>query len=104
MGDSEGALGAFHAMELGYVFGVEFLSPLSREEDLALSDTMMQYWVNFATSGNPNGEGLAQWSAFNSNADQWMEFGNHVGMSNVENTAKYNVIMSAIDRQLIASQ
>lgn len=103
-GDSEGALGAFHAMELGYVFGADFLSPLSREEDLALSDTMMQYWVNFATSGNPNGEGLAQWSAFNSNADQWMELGNHVGMSNVENTAKYNVIMSAIDRQLIASQ
>ncbi|MFT4677438.1 MAG: para-nitrobenzyl esterase [Patiriisocius sp.] len=99
-GDTEGALGAFHAMEVGYVFGADFLSPLSRPDDLTLSATMMQYWVNFAISGNPNGEGLPAWETFNSNADQWMELGDMVGMAGVARAAKYNVVMSAIDKQI----
>lgn len=102
-GDTEGAVGAFHAMEIGYVFGADFLSPLSRPDDLTLSATMMQYWVNFATSGNPNGEGLPAWETVNSNADQWMELGDKIGMASVDRVAKYNVLMSAIDKQIAMS-
>jgi len=99
-GDADGTLGAFHAMEIGYVFGADFLSPLSRPEDLELSETMMQYWVNFATSGDPNGDGLPNWGSYNSNADQWMELGDNVGMTAVSKRDKYEVIMSGIDRQI----
>jgi len=99
-GDDKGVLGAFHAMEIGYVFGMDFLSPLSRESDKTLSDTMMNYWVNFATSGNPNGAGLPQWNTYNSNADQWLEFNDKTGMQSVEHAPRYNVIMKAIDRQI----
>ena len=38
------------------------------EADRALSQAMTSYWVNFATSGNPNGPGLPPWPA-NDEAD-----------------------------------
>jgi para-nitrobenzyl esterase len=99
-GDTEGKLGAFHAMEIGYVFGGDFLAPLSRDSDKQLSAQMMQYWVNFATSGDPNGAGLPEWKAYDSNADQVMEFGSHVGMSPVARSKAYDVVMKGIDRHL----
>ena len=99
-GDLDGKLGAFHAMEIGYVFGLDFLSPLSRQADLDLSDTMMRYWVNFAATGNPNATGLPEWQSYNSNADQWMELGESTGMTPVSRGQKYDVIMNAIDRDL----
>jgi para-nitrobenzyl esterase len=102
-GDDQGILGAFHAMEISYVFGADFLSPLSRDSDKKLSDTMMSYWVNFAASGNPNGKGLPQWSTYNSNADQWMELNETVAMKRIERAPKYNVVMKAIDRHVALS-
>ena len=102
-GDSKGVLGAFHAMEISYVFGSDFLSPLSRQADRDLSATMMQYWVNFATHGNPNGTGLPTWNPFDRETDQQMELGPIVGMTATERAAKYDVVMDAIDRQLAAS-
>ncbi len=62
----------------------------------------MDFWVNFASSGNPNGDGLPEWKQFNSNADEMMELGSKVGMTGVERVEKYNVVMKAIDRQLAA--
>ena len=56
------ALGAFHTAEIPYVFGSFAARPYEwREEDLALSEAMMSYWVNFAKAGDPNGGGLPQW-------------------------------------------
>jgi carboxylesterase type B len=37
-----------------------------------LSDQMHKYWVNFATSGDPNGPGLATWPAFDVKTQQAM--------------------------------
>lgn len=100
--DESGVLGAFHAMEISYVFGQDFLSPLETNDDLNLSEMMMSYWVNFATNGNPNGQGLPIWDQFNSNADQMMEFGKHTGMAPVALADKYNVVMKGLDKQLAA--
>lgn len=32
-----------------------------REQDFKLGETVVQYWVNFITKGDPNGEGLPYW-------------------------------------------
>lgn len=61
----EPALGAFHAQEIPYAWGN---LPLSQgfqytEDDYKVSDTMKAYMVNFIKTGNPNGEGLLEWSA-----------------------------------------
>jgi para-nitrobenzyl esterase len=37
---------------------------------------MALYWVNFATSGNPNGKDLPGWPVYSRQADEALEFGN----------------------------
>ncbi|MBR0835037.1 carboxylesterase family protein [Bradyrhizobium manausense] len=58
---------ASHVTEIPFVFGT--LTPQRivgcttppAEADRALAETMMAYWVNFATRGDPNGPGLPPW-------------------------------------------
>ncbi len=54
-----------------------------RSEDVRVreaTNSMRQYWVNFAHTGNPNGKGLAQWEAFSADKQNWLVFDN--GSSN----------------------
>jgi para-nitrobenzyl esterase len=57
------AMGAYHAIELPYVFHVS--SALGRsfttDED-ALSNAIVGYWTRFATTGDPNGAGAPAWT------------------------------------------
>jgi para-nitrobenzyl esterase len=59
--------GAGHADEINYVFGhvKHNYNFQYTDEDKKLSSVIMDYWVNFAKTGNPNKEGLPQWPQFN---------------------------------------
>lgn len=56
--------GAFHSADLWYWFGtLENCWRPWEGGDYALSNRMIGYLVNFAKTGNPNGEGLPQWNS-----------------------------------------
>jgi len=65
------SLGSFHGIEIMYVFGTnhDLYRIDESEADLALSQTLMDYWTNFAKMGDPNGEGLTEWPVYNSETD-----------------------------------
>ena len=66
---------AWHFSEQFYVFNsMRDGVPASRDWDYELAEKMNQYWVNFITNGDPNGEGLAQWPAADENMG-YIDFG-----------------------------
>ncbi|MHA2260545.1 MAG: carboxylesterase/lipase family protein [Promethearchaeota archaeon] len=65
-----GILGAYHGLDVAFVWGtltkVEELYVTKRtEETTLLSNQMMDCWINFAKSGNPNHQGIPQWPKYN---------------------------------------
>jgi para-nitrobenzyl esterase len=69
--------GSGHGQEVAYVFGNLGLPgrPAPTTGDMAISKEMQDYWINFATTGDPNGQGLPAWPAFTANAPLVMQFG-----------------------------
>ncbi len=67
--------GANHGAEVSYVFE-NFGGPggAPNPEDLALSDLIRSYWINFAGTGDPNGPGLPLWPAFTESGQKVMFF------------------------------
>ena len=73
--------GAFHGSEVPFVFYDTF--ELMDEGERALSRRMVQYWINFANTGDVNVPPAAQaqpeavpaWPAFNASHDQYAVFG-----------------------------
>ena len=60
-----GALGACHALELGFVFGMldENFSGSGPEAE-ALAKNIQDAWLTFARTGDPSCEGLGQWPVY----------------------------------------
>ncbi|HUK01066.1 MAG TPA: carboxylesterase family protein [Steroidobacteraceae bacterium] len=69
--------GASHGAEIAYVFE-NFAGPgitgiaAPTPEDLAISDLISNYWVNFAKHADPNGAGLPAWPAYTKTSHEVM--------------------------------
>lgn len=56
---------AGHGAEIRFAFDQLFMEKRDwTADDKKLSSEMVRYWTNFAKTGDPNGEGLARWTAF----------------------------------------
>jgi para-nitrobenzyl esterase len=74
-------LGAFHSVEIPYVFeNAGLFSSLGKLEpaDYALSDAIMGYWTRFAATGNPNGAGAPAWPQYDRSSDEHLELGDAI--------------------------
>ena len=59
------ALGAVHSADIEYAMGTLDTNEYYdwQDEDYAISKLFFTYYANFCKTGNPNGEGLPQWTA-----------------------------------------
>jgi para-nitrobenzyl esterase len=68
--------GAFHTSEVPFALHTLHLWKRPwREIDFAVEKTMNDYWVNFVKNGNPNGNGLPEWKAYDKPVGNVMEIG-----------------------------
>jgi para-nitrobenzyl esterase len=74
-----GAKAPAHGGEVSYVFGTLPLADGQRgahdQTDVAISEAMMEYWVRFAATGNPNGGNLPHWPTYNPSSEEYLDFG-----------------------------
>lgn len=66
---------ATHVSEILYLFDHLDNGRPWTDQDRKVADLMSSYWVNFATSGDPNGKGLAKWAAWGEKTHAPMIFG-----------------------------
>ncbi|MFY9310614.1 MAG: carboxylesterase family protein [Bacteroidia bacterium] len=97
-------LGAYHGMELFYVFNnFENAIPLSSNNsplDDSVQMVMLKYWSNFAATGDPNGTGMVSWPQYQSSTDCYMEIkptpnGSQCGLRTVKSDLWDDVIAYA---------
>lgn len=74
---AERSLGAYHGSEVAYAFdnlAAESWIP-HQPEDQALAESMADYWVQFAATGDPNIEGRPEWPAYVPASRRHLELG-----------------------------
>src|SRR5262249_46352955 len=67
--------GAFHGIELGFVFGTlpQVVKQTPRAAEQALSDAVIGYWSRFAATGDPHGGGAPPWPCYDPATDPYLE-------------------------------
>lgn len=89
-----GYYGTYHSGEIIYAFNNIYLSKKQFAygvSDYLLADKMIQYWSNFAKTGNPNGNNLPIWEEFSNNG-KVLELGENISMIDERYIKLYDII------------
>jgi para-nitrobenzyl esterase len=93
--------GASHTTEIPYVFNIP--GRLWTDADRTLADTMSSYWVNFATTGDPNGKGLPPWPQYHDKiAGRAMVLGDKVEAESAPDAARLAIYDAVFAKELNA--
>jgi para-nitrobenzyl esterase len=86
--------GAYHGLELFYIFGAVDGAGgyMPTAADLSLSDAMQRYWTRFAASGDPNGSEDPAWPAYDNTTDAHLIFGTPISESAGVRTAQCDAL------------
>lgn len=78
--------GVPHGDDVPYIFGslpgkIRGLDAAAvTASDWRVSNLMIDYWTNFAKSGDPNGDGLPEWPSYDAESDRWLDIGETVAV------------------------
>jgi para-nitrobenzyl esterase len=64
-------------MELRYVFNT-LLEEYAEPRDFEIATEMIQYWTQFAATGNPNVEGMTDWPEYVPGSESYLEIGDQL--------------------------
>ena len=84
--------GAAHADDMMYLKGAFDDKAEKYPQEKKVSDMMQQYWVNFAKTMNPNGEGLPKWPVFEEGKATVMQFNNGASLIETPNKERIKII------------
>jgi para-nitrobenzyl esterase len=91
---------AFHAAEIGYVFGnLDLFGAQPTQDDRDFSDFMATVWTQFAKTGSPNGLGLPEWPAYSSDTEAYIELGKNTGKNAELRVGRMDLIRRAWDER-----
>ena len=97
-GATEERYQTFHSSELPYVFDNLNQSPRPwTAEDKRLSRMISDYWTNFITTGDPNGNGLPEWPAFKEIPGKTMELGDRMGPRLITTNEKFELLKKLLE-------
>ncbi len=92
--------GAFHTGEVPYAYdNLQFVNRPWQQADHELATIMSSYWANFAKTGNPNGNGLPEWEAYNTTDKKIMMFGLKAETKHIPDAASLDFLYKKIDRK-----
>ena len=93
--------GAYHSAELSYLFATQHVIKRPWEPaDQDLSAIMSQYWANFVSQGDPNGNSLPPWPRYCTQQDQLMELGDHIGARTIPYAQRVDFLTRLIQRDM----
>ncbi|MBK8946138.1 MAG: carboxylesterase family protein [Ignavibacteriae bacterium] len=91
---------AFHSSELPYVFNNLEQSPRPwTAEDKKISETLSNYWVNFISSGDPNGDNLPYWPVFDEAKKEVMELGDDMMPRPIASNEKFEILLKITQKR-----
>jgi para-nitrobenzyl esterase len=92
---------SYHSAEIAYVFHNVATDTRRQWEDTdrKLSDVMSSYWVNFATTGDPNGSGLLKWPVYDQKSDTVMGFGDKVELIGLPHKAQLDFLDTHFEKR-----
>ena len=71
-------VGAYHGTEIPYVFGTHDAWLPTEQIDRRLTDAVMDYWVQFAQTGDPNVPGRPEWPLYRAEKPAVLELGEKI--------------------------
>jgi para-nitrobenzyl esterase len=90
-----------HGDEVPYVFGrlaaPRAETPAGNARDQALSETMMNAWVRFAATGDPNGGNLPDWPRYHAARDNYLDFGDELRVGGSWRTSQMDFLDAFFD-------
>jgi carboxylesterase type B len=92
--------GAFHCSEIPYFLNTLNESPRPfTAVDHQIAEKMSAYYVNFVTTGDPSGKGVAEWPAFDAASGTTMELGDHFRPIPVAEKARLDLLKDFFAKQ-----
>jgi para-nitrobenzyl esterase len=93
-------LAAFHSEESMFLSKKYWTTWVHRPYDETLSNAMIGYWIQFATTGNPNNPTLPEWPLYQSATDLSQELGQRIGPLPVPRANRFAIFQQFLNSRL----